>query len=377
MASSTQSAERSGDDGMTDHMVLTEATAEAAVLGGAVLGGGGGGSMIDGLEMARLAVKMGDVRLVPLDAITDQETLLTVSAVGAPAAKERYVRPAHYLRAVELFRQQFGVQPGGLMTNECGGNATVNGWLQSAALGLPLIDAACNGRAHPTGVMGSIGLHIDKNYVSRQVAVGGNPRTGRYLEVAASGSLSTAAGLVRDASIQAGGLVVGARNPVTASYAKQHAAAGAISQCIGLGEAMLAALAKSSGAAIEAAASFLRGQIAVTGCVSRVTIETRGGFDVGLVVVDGAQGRAELTFWNEYMTLEIDGQRLATFPDLLTTLDLATGQPISTAGMKEGLQIAVLQVPRQNLLLGAGMRDPELFAVAEQAVGKPLVAYVF
>lgn len=362
---------------MPEHMVLTEATAEAAVLGGAVLGGGGGGSMADGLEMAQLAVKMGDVRLVPLDAIADQETLLTVSAVGAPAAKERYVRPAHYLRAVELFRQQFGVQPGGLMTNECGGNATVNGWLQSAALGLPLIDAACNGRAHPTGVMGSIGLHADKNYVSRQVAVGGNLRTGRYLEVAASGSLSTAAGLVRDASIQAGGLVAVARNPVTASYVKQHAAVGAISQCIGLGEAMLAALAKSSGAAIENAASFLQGQIAVTGCVSRVTIETRGGFDVGLVVVDGTQGRAELTFWNEYMTLEIDGQRLATFPDLLTTLDLATGQPISTAGIKEGLQIAVLQVPRRNLLLGAGMRDPELFTVAEQAVGKPLVSYVF
>lgn len=90
---------------MTDHMVLTEATAEAAVLGGAVLGGGGGGSMTDGLEMARLAVRMGDIRFVPLDAIADQETLLTVSAVGAPAARERYVRPAHYLRAVELFRQ--------------------------------------------------------------------------------------------------------------------------------------------------------------------------------------------------------------------------------------------------------------------------------
>ena len=77
------------------------------------------------------------------------------------------------------------------------------------------------------------------------------------------------------------------------------------------------------------------------------------------------------------MTLEIDGQRLATFPDLLTTLDAATGRPISTADMKEGLQVAVLQAPRCNLLLGAGMRDPALFAVAEQAVGKPLVSHVF
>lgn len=358
-------------------LTLDEHAAEAAVLGGAVLGGGGGGAMSDGLAIARLAVQMGDVTLLPAAALADDKILLTVSAVGAPAARERYLRPAHYLRTVELFQQRFGIRPDGLMTNECGGNATVNGWLQSAALGIPLVDAPCNGRAHPTGVMGSIGLHQDKDYLSRQVAVGGNPATGRYLEAAVSGSLETAAGLIRSASVQAGGLVAVARNPVAAGYAKRHAAVGAVRQSIELGKAMLRQREKAPRQTAAAAAEQLQGKLVAAGRVVQVRIETRGGFDVGLITLDGAHGAAELTFWNEYMTLEIDGQRLATFPDLLAMLEAATGTPLPTAQVREGLEVVVLYVPRQKLLLGAGMRDPELFRAAEQAVGKPLIAYVF
>ena len=357
-------------------LVLTEKMAEAAVLGGAVLGGGGGGSMKDGLETARLAVRLGDIVLRDIDSLNDSDILLTVSAVGAPAAKERYVRPAGFIRAVEIFRQRFGLLPGGLITNECGGNATINGWLQSAALGLPLVDAPCNGRAHPTGVMGSMGLNQIKGYVSQQTAVGGNPKTGKYVETAVSGSLEMAAGMVRTASVQAGGMVAVARNPVPVSYASRNAAPGAVRQSIELGEVMMAALEQGQ-VASEAAANYLEGRITLIGQVTHLALETKGGFDVGLVVLEGPQGRAEMTFWNEYMTLEMDGQRLATFPDLISTLDHSTGVPLSTADMRKGLEIAVLVAPKEKLILGSGMRDQSLFAVAEQAVEKSLIPYVF
>lgn len=360
-----------------DGLKLTEKHAEAAVLGGAVLGGGGGGAMRDGLEAARLALRLGDIALASVETLAADKTILTVSAVGAPAAKERYVRPAYYIRAVELFQQRFGIQPDGLITNECGGNATVNGWLQAAVLNLPLIDAPCNGRAHPTGVMGSIGLHRDKTYLSRQIAVGGDPAKGRYVEMAVTGSLDSAAAMVRNASVQAGGLVAVARNPVSAGYAKKNAAVGAVSQCIGLGQAMLAAQEKNAALAVEAAAEYLQGKIIAYGRVISVTLETRGGFDVGLVVVEGKRDKVEMTFWNEYMTVEIDGERLGTFPDLIATLDAKSGMPLTTADIMVGQEVAVLWVHRDKLILGAGMRDQALFKVAEQAVGRPLIPYVF
>lgn len=361
----------------TESSKLTAQHAEAAVLGGAVLGGGGGGALRDGLESALLALRMGDIALTPLAALDDSQVILTASAVGAPAAKERYIRPAYYIRTVELFRQRFGLEPEGIITNECGGNATVNGWLQAAVLNMPLLDASCNGRAHPTGIMGSLGLHQDKEYVSQQIAVGGDPAIGRYIELAVNGSLESAAAMVRNASIQAGGLVAVARNPVMAGYAKKNAAVGAISQCIELGQAMVTAKEKNVRLVAAAAAEYLQGSIIACGQIASVTLETRGGFDVGTVRVEDPVKQLEMTFWNEYMTAEIDGERLGTFPDLIATIDAKTGRPLSTADIAVGQQVAVLWVHRDKLLLGAGMRDPALFIAAEQAIGRPLIPYVF
>ena len=191
-----------------------------------------------------------------------------------------------------------------------------------------------------------------------------------------SGTLDNVAGLIRTASVQAGGLVAVARNPVSAGYVKQHAAPGAITQCIDLGTVMLAATV--GGRNVPAAtAEFLQGEIVATGTVNAVTIETRGGFDVGLVVMQTAKGKIEMTFWNEYMTLEIDGERIGTFPDLIATMDAGTGRPVNTAEIKEGQDIAILLAGKEKLILGAGMRDPELLLTAEQAVNRSMVQYVF
>ncbi|SMB98290.1 hypothetical protein SAMN00808754_2250 [Thermanaeromonas toyohensis ToBE] len=362
---------------MASRMVLDHEALEAAVLGGAVLGGGGGGSMEWGRKLGRLALELGTPELIELEDLPEEATLLTVSAVGAPAAQTAYVRPVHYIRAVELFMKFTGEQIRGLISNECGGLASINGWIQAAALGIPLVDAPCNGRAHPTGLMGSMGLHRVAGYISKQVAVGGNPQTESYVEVFVSGSLDVSASIVRQASVQAGGLVAVARNPVTVRYARENAAKGALSQCITVGRAMLAAQGKGAGQVIEAAAEVLRGKVVFMGRVASVSLETAGGFDVGKVIVQRNNKLAELTFWNEYITLEVDDQRIGTFPDLLATLDVNTGLPVSSAEVREGQEVAILHVSRNELILGSGMKYPELFLALEKATGKEVIKYVF
>src|ERR1035437_6806862 len=101
---------------------------------------------------------------------------------------------------------------------------------------LPAIDCPCNGRAHPTGVMGSLNLSEAPDYVSHQTAVGGGG--GRYLEVSVAGSLERAAAMVRKASVKAGGLMAVARNPVTIAHAKHNGAPGAIRKAMAVGEAL-------------------------------------------------------------------------------------------------------------------------------------------
>ena len=123
--------------------------------------------------------------------------------------------------------------------------------------------------------------------------------------------------MIRQAAVQAGGLVAVARNPVTASFVRQNGAPGAIGKCIEVGRAILEA-PDGEGAGAEAAAKAAGGRVAARGMVSRVDLTTTGGFDVGSVTVDGECGTFEMVFWNEYMTLEqvkpAGVKRLATFP---------------------------------------------------------------
>jgi len=344
---------------------LNERIVEYAVYGGAVLGGGGGGWIEEGLQLGRLALEIGQPLLLTADELNDEDLLVTVAMVGAPAAKDQFVKPVHYAKALELLAQKLGKPIQGIITNENGAGTTVNGWFQSAISGLPVIDNPCNGRAHPTGTMGSLNLTELSDYVSHQAAVGG--RGGNYIELSLSGSLEKTASLVRKASVEAGGLVAVARNPVTVAYAKQHGAPGAITQAIEVGEALLN---HTGEAAIDAVVTKLGGRVVTIGEVTQFELETTGGFDVGKVWLDDAY---EVTFWNEYMTLEKDGERFATFPDLIMTLDARTAKPVVSASIEKGQQLAVIAVSREKLILSTTMFNPKLLQTVEGIVGKPIL----
>ncbi|WP_127490562.1 S-methyl thiohydantoin desulfurase domain-containing protein [Paenibacillus glycanilyticus] len=343
---------------------LDKQTVEYAVYGGAVLGGGGGGWIEQGLEVGRLALEAGDPKLITVDELHDEDLLVTVALVGAPAAKDKYVKPMHYARALDIVSRLAGKPIQGLITNENGAEATVNGWFQSALTGIPVIDIPCNGRAHPTGMMGAMNLTELGDYVSHQGAVGG--KGSRYMEIGVSGKLEKSASVVRNASIEAGGVVAVARNPVTVAYAKQNGSPGAIRQAINVGQALLSHKGES---AIAAVVKELGGSMAVTGTVTGFRLETKGGFDVGILTINQ---KVELTFWNEYMTLEINGDRIASFPDLIMTLDAITGRPVISAAVEIGQQLAVIIVPKEKLILSTTMQNAKLLKPIEEIIGKPI-----
>ena len=140
-------------------MKLSKEMLKYALVGGTILGGGGGGSMEQGKISGEVALAYGDVHLLDISEIDENALLVTASAVGAPAATDKYVKPKDYIRTIEILQNNTGLKIGGIITNENGGSATINGWIQASVLDLPLVDAPCNGRAHPTGTMGSMGLN--------------------------------------------------------------------------------------------------------------------------------------------------------------------------------------------------------------------------
>ena len=352
---------------------IDEKIVDYASLGGSFLGGGGGGSIDEGRLIGKLAVKMGRPKLIDIDDLPEHASIITVSAVGAPASQSKHTDPMDYVKAVEILKKE-GVQADGIITSENGGFATLNGWLQSAVLNIPIIDAPCNGRAHPLGLMGSMGLHKIKNYISKQAAAGGDPREERYLEVYTSGSLDNASKIIRQAAVLSGGMVAVARNPVDVGYLRENAAIGALTQAIELGEIMCNA--ESLNTKIKKILSYLNGEKISEGIIDVVALETTRGFDQGEVIVVTEDCEYELVFWNEYMCLNRAGNRIATFPDLIVTINLDTGLPLTSAEVKKGQNVAILYIQKENLRLGSGMKDNALHKEIEKITGKEILKYL-
>jgi uncharacterized protein len=343
----------------------------AAVAGGSVLAAGGGGWVDHGMLVGTTAVQYGTPRLVSLDELDPDAMLATVSAIGAPAAEGWEMRPGDYVRALELLMEAVDEPIIGTVTAQNGSSTTCNGWVASAVLGTVVVDAAGDGRAHPTGKMGSFGLAADDDYETVQAVAGGNRAAKRYMEVVTRGTVRHTANVLRTASDQSGGFISCARNPLPASFVAAHAAVGAISFALDLGEAILAAEPDGPHRMIDATAEHLGGRILTTGAVRRRTLRTENAFDIGTIEV----GDVELGFVNEYLTAESGGERLATFPDVLTTLSVDTGRIISIANLREGDEVAVLHVPKANVPLGDGVREPSVYPEVEAMLGKPLAEY--
>jgi DUF917 family protein len=90
-------------------------------------------------------------------------------------------------------------------------------------------------------------------------------------------------------------------------------------------------------------------------------------------------GRRTVTLgvYNEFMTADLAGARLATFPDLIGSLDPASGAPLAISELKPGTRVSVLASHRSNIPLGAGVLDEAAYPDIERALGTALVPYIF
>lgn len=348
----------------------------AAVYGGAVLGCGGGGKIQDGLVRGELALSRGKVKIVSLDYLEPDDLIITASSVGSPKSPDRYIEHDYYVRAAEMFIRRHKGPVKGIISSENGAAASVNGWLQAASLGLFVVDAPCNGHAHPTGCMGSMGLHKLDGYLACEAVVGGNRKQGKYFEYYSEGNISSTSALSRNAASIAGGVVAVARNPVTLSYASKNAAVGGLSYAIEIGKVMLAQEGQAQ-KMISSICDYMRGEIIVKGEVNEVVVQTENALDIGRLTVQDNKHSYHISFLNEYMSIDFLGKRLATFPDMIALLNIETGLPVCSADLRDGLKVAVLVVKKESMQLGSGMYFPDLYIPLEKQLGIGLRKYIF
>ena len=148
----------------------------------------------------------------------------------------------------------------------CGHVPGFNAWLVAAALGLDYVDAAANGRGHPTVKMGGMGLASRLDLSITQVGCSGSHAETIEFAIAAEGDIVRTSNVMRQAAVINGGLIYAARGPLTAGFIRENGAPGAITFQLELGRAMLAA---SGADRVRATVEFLGGELLVEGEVTR------------------------------------------------------------------------------------------------------------
>jgi DUF917 family protein len=357
--------------------ILTEKDVEPAVKGGSVYAAGGGGWADHGRMLGHAAVGIGKPELVDVEELDGRDWIATAAAIGAPASMTPWeMRGIDYVKAVKLLEDELGERLSGLMIGQNGKSSTLNAWLPSAVLGTKVVDAVGDVRAHPTGDMGSIGLAGSPKPMI-QTAVGGNRAEDRYIELVVKGATAKVSPVLRTAADQAGGFIASCRNPVRAKYVRKHAALGGISLALRLGEAIIAAEKAGGGSrVIDAIVRTTGGTILAKGAVTRKDlVYTKEAFDIGRFVLGDGDDAITIHTMNEYMAIDdAGGTRLATFPDVIATLD-AAGTPLSAGQLREGMYVFVLHVPKTVIPLSSSVRDPAVYPPVERAMGIELAKY--
>jgi len=147
--------------------ITDEKELEVAVYGGSFLRGGSEDSIDEGIKLGKVALEIGGVRIADSKELFGERMVVTASTVGLQAKGKGVLKPRNYIEAIRIIESEFRRAQ---WTDKFrkGGLNTVATWIQAAALGLPVVDASCEDRAHPTILMGSMVLHKVEDYVSLQ-----------------------------------------------------------------------------------------------------------------------------------------------------------------------------------------------------------------
>lgn len=356
---------------------LTARDARYAVLGGGFFACGGGGWKEHGELMGPLATSLGRPVLATVDELPADSWVATVTAIGAPAAKDWEIQPIDYVHALKTLIATVEQPIAAVMTAQNGYSTTLNGWIQSASLGVKVLDAAGDVRAHPTGKLGALGLTTRPGYLSTQVVSGGNRALhGHFLSVA-QGTVETCDDVLRDISVRVGGFIASARNPVELQWVKDNAALGSVSLALDLGHAMDTAARRSrrlaGEAVVEAVVEQLGARVLARGPLRlEVPTVTRGGWDHGVFRV----GDHTVPYLNEFMAVEADGQRVSSYPDTIALIRTDTGRTLAVKDAEEGIPVAVLAVDALSLPLASSALDPVAVGECEGLMGLEFLKYL-
>jgi hypothetical protein len=314
---------------------------EDIAMGAALLGAGGGGDPYVGKLVAMGAIKeCGDVTLLDPSEVPDDALIVPIAMMGAPTIlSEKGIGGEEYKTLHRMVSQFYGKEIYAFMPIEAGGVNSMLPIAASARLGIPMVDADGMGRAFPELQMVTFTIGGIKATPMALTDEKGNCAifdtiTNKWTEE-----------LARAVTMSCGGSVSVSLYCMDGATLKKYAVKNIVTRSEKLGAAIRTV--KSGTGTPEA--NFLEateGFKLFKGKISDVLRETKDGFNFGKVILEGIDSdrgkQATVTFQNENLIAEVDGQIIATTPDLICLVDSETFIPTTTDALKYGKRVIVI-----------------------------------
>jgi hypothetical protein len=323
---------------------ITAKEIEEIALGAALLGTGGGGDPFVGKLMALDAVdKYGPVQLIPPEDVPDGGLVIPSAMMGAPTVMvEKIPNGGESLDALRSLETRLGKKAVAISPIEEGGVNSQIPIVVAAKLGLPLVDCDGMGRAFPELQM--VTFHLYGITATPMVMT---DEKGNSLELDTIDNMWTER-IARAVTVQMGGSALIAIYPMTGSRLKESCVRGSVSLAMEVGRTIAGARARGLNP-VEDLMKLLKSKILFKGKVTDILRRTTAGFAKGEATFEGLdeyRGRSlKIRFQNENLMAMRDGKPVAMVPDLISVLDLESGLPITTEGLRYGNRAIVLGSP--------------------------------
>lgn len=324
--------------------LINEQNIEDIALGAAVLGTGGGGDPYIGMVMSRQAIReYGPVELYSLDELEEDDLIVPTAMMGAPTVMvEKMPNGDDIINAFQAVGKYIGKPIRATMSIEAGGMNSVVPIYVAARLRIPMVDCDGMGRAFPELQMVTHTIHgIDATPMAMS-----DERGNTVLMETINNSWTER--FARSVTVDMGAMAMIALYAATVKQLKTASIIGTMSQAEEIGKTIRAARVNEIDP-VNTVREHVGGFMVFQGKISDVQRRTDAGFAKGDAFIEGIDEYAgqtlQLSFQNEHLVAKIDDEIKVSVPDLITVLDIDTGEPITTEGMRYGFRVAVIGIP--------------------------------
>lgn len=338
---------------------LTAADLPDLARGATLLGTGGGGDPYIGKMLVERVLGAGSITILDPEDLDDGMFVIPTAQMGAPTVMVEKIpagtEPTLALRTLETHLSRTA---DATMPIECGGINSMIPLIVAAETGLPVVDADGMGRAFPELSMETFAVY---GVHGSPLALAGE--RGEQVVIDTGDNDRQMEWLARGIAIRLGGVAHIAEYAMTGAEVKRTAVPRTISMALALGRAIREAR-EGHRSIFDAIASTLSTTLyshvreLFVGKVTDVERRTTEGFAKGRAVVsslDLEQGEAlEISFQNENLIARRGTEVLAVVPDLICVVDIDSGEPITTEGLRYGQRVRVLGISTPKM-----MRTPE------------------